>query len=70
MHIELTIEEKQEAELAESQRKVRNELIAETDTWGLSDYPVTTEQTAYRQALRDVPDQDGFPNTITWPTKP
>lgn len=24
----------------------------------------------YRQALRDVPAQEGFPNTITWPTQP
>lgn len=24
----------------------------------------------YRQALRDVPQQAGFPNTIDWPTKP
>ena len=24
----------------------------------------------YRQALRDITDQDGFPHTITWPTKP
>jgi hypothetical protein len=26
--------------------------------------------TTYRQALRDVPQQGGFPNTITWPTEP
>ena len=24
----------------------------------------------YRQALRDVTSQEGFPNTVTWPTKP
>jgi hypothetical protein len=24
----------------------------------------------YRQALRDIPDQAGFPNTIIWPTEP
>jgi len=24
----------------------------------------------YRQALRDITGQDGFPHTITWPTKP
>tara|TARA_R110000796_G_C14328827_1_gene408853 strand:- start:53 stop:346 length:294 start_codon:yes stop_codon:yes gene_type:complete len=29
-----------------------------------------TEWTNYRQALLDVPAQAGFPNTITWPTKP
>jgi hypothetical protein len=26
--------------------------------------------TTYRQALRDVPDQDGFPFDVVWPTKP
>ena len=24
----------------------------------------------YRQALRDVPTQSGFPSSVTWPTKP
>ena len=24
----------------------------------------------YRQALRDIPDQAGFPDVVTWPTKP
>lgn len=24
----------------------------------------------YRQALLDVPEQDGFPNNVVWPTKP
>ncbi len=35
---------------------------------------LTTEQqaelAAYRQALLDVPAQAGFPNNISWPTKP
>jgi hypothetical protein len=29
-----------------------------------------TEWTSYRQALLDIPEQSGFPNDITWPTKP
>ena len=29
-----------------------------------------TEWTTYRTALLNVPQQAGFPNTITWPTKP
>jgi len=29
-----------------------------------------TEWTNYRQALLDVPAQDGYPDNITWPTKP
>jgi len=52
------------------QRQRRNKLIAETDVWALSDRTMTTEQTAYRQALRDITDQSGFPIDITWPTKP
>jgi hypothetical protein len=35
----------------------------------LSDSDKTAWQT-YRQALRDVPAQAGFPDNITWPTKP
>lgn len=48
----------------------RAKLLADTDWWALSDHTMTAEQTAYRQALRDIPDQAGFPHTITWPTKP
>ena len=54
----------------EDARLKRNRLLAETDVWGLSDYPTTAEQAAYRQALRDITDQSGFPENITWPTKP
>ena len=31
---------------------------------------MSDEWRTYRQALRDVPTQEGFPNTVTWPTKP
>jgi hypothetical protein len=48
----------------------RDALLASTDTWGLADYPATAEQTAYRQALRDITAQTDFPIYITWPTKP
>lgn len=51
-------------------RAVRDEKLAETDWHGLSDATMSAEMTTYRQALRDVPEQEGFPNTITWPTKP
>lgn len=56
-----------------TERDVRNKrdgLIAATDVWALSDRTMTAEQTAYRQALRDITDQAGFPTDITWPTKP
>ena len=29
-----------------------------------------TDKAAYRQALRDLPEQEGWPFNITWPTKP
>ena len=51
-------------------RIVRDTLLAATDVWALSDRTMTAEQTAYRQALRVVPEQAGFPTDITWPTKP
>lgn len=34
------------------------------------DRTMTAEQAAYRQALRDITNQPGFPTDITWPTKP
>jgi hypothetical protein len=55
---------------AENARNERNMLIAQTDVWALSDRTMSAEQTAYRQALRDITAQSGFPTDITWPTKP
>jgi hypothetical protein len=54
----------------ESMRERRNALLAETDWWATGDRTMTQAETDYRQALRDVPDQAGFPENITWPTKP
>jgi hypothetical protein len=31
---------------------------------------ITDEWRTYRQALRDLPAQDGFPTNVTWPEKP
>lgn len=51
-------------------RNKRNTLLAETDWWAVQDRVMTDEEIAYRQALRDIPSQEGFPLNITWPTKP
>ena len=58
-------------------RDQRNILLAETDWWASSDITMTAEQTAYRQALRDLPatasptlDDNGDLISVTWPTKP
>ena len=63
-------ETKPTAAVALEKRTFRDTLLLETDWWGASDLTMTDAQTAYRQALRDVPDQEGFPDTVTWPTKP
>lgn len=51
-------------------RNKRDVLLAETDWWANSDRTMTQAEIDYRQALRDVPQQEGFPVNITWPTKP
>ena len=55
---------------AEEVRSERNQLLSETDWMAGSDVTMSDEWRAYRQALRDVPAQSGFPNDVTWPTKP
>ncbi len=57
-------------ELAESLRRDRNMFLAETDHWVVADRTPTQEQLDYRQALRDVPQQEGWPHNAVWPTKP
>jgi len=51
-------------------RSQRDNLLEQTDKYALADLTMSVEMTAYRQALRDVPQQVGFPDTITWPTLP
>jgi hypothetical protein len=55
---------------ATSARKERDKLLSETDWLGNSDITMSSAWTTYRQSLRDVPTQAGFPNSITWPTEP
>jgi hypothetical protein len=51
-------------------REERDAKLAETDWMASSDLTMSSEWVSYRSSLRDVPSQSGFPNTITWPTKP
>ena len=66
--------EAERGEVAAAAREARNKLIAETDYLFESDYPISKAEKAkwaeYRQALRDVPEQPGFPYEIDWPHKP
>lgn len=74
--VEMTAEEKVAADTfrAEQLRLHRNVLLSKCDWTRLDDAPITAEQknnwAAYRQALRDVPTQGGFPWEVTWPTEP
>ena len=56
--------------LAVAARDKRNDLLAATDWTANSDVTMTTEMTAYRTLLRNLPSQADFPTTINWPTKP
>ncbi len=51
-------------------REERDALLASTDWMANSDVTLADNWKTYRKALRDVPAQSGFPNSITWPTKP
>lgn len=55
-------------------RAQRNSLLTLCDWTQLPDAPLTTEQkqewAEYRQALRDVPEQAGFPENVAWPLVP
>jgi hypothetical protein len=57
-------------ELAAQARAQRDSLLASTDWTQLPDVPQATREAyaVYRQALRDVTLQDGFPTNIIWPT--
>ena len=54
--------------LANAARVKRDALIKGTDFYVLPDYPNAPEGIAeYRQALRDITEQPGFPHSIQWP---
>ena len=66
-----------DATLSEQLRGERDGLLAEVDAiagnalrWATLSAEQQAPWAEYRQALLDVPQQAGFPNTITWPIKP
>ena len=57
--------------IAEDVRSLRNQLLADSDWTQVADAPVDQAAWAtYRQALRDIPEQNGFPDNVTWPVAP
>ncbi len=65
-----------DAEMLESRKQAarfeRNRLLSLCDWTQFADMPQATKDkwAPYRQALRDIPQQPGFPDSIQWPTKP
>lgn len=60
--------------IAAQARAQRDKLLLETDWTQTLDAPIDTDTReayrAYRQALRDIPEQEGFPRSIVWPELP
>ena len=69
---EATKKEAEKPFYEESVRFERNELLDRYQWTETAD--LTTDEKAawktYKQALRDLPKQSGFPYDVTWPTKP
>lgn len=61
-------------EMAAQVRGERDFLIAKTDFLVMPDYPIDADKLeamkAYRKALRDITNQEGFPHNVTWPENP
>lgn len=58
--------------LLQSIRDQRNNLLKESDWTQLPDIPesIKNSWSNYRQQLRDIPQQPGFPQNVVWPEKP
>jgi len=70
-------QEELDAALAGEIRSERNQLLSEVDAyvsnplrWAELDAATQALWSTYRLELLDVPQQAGFPNTVTWPTAP
>jgi hypothetical protein len=52
-------------------RSQRNQLLTASDWTQVLDAPIDrTAWAAYRQALRDITSQEGFPASVQWPNDP
>jgi hypothetical protein len=61
-----------EEQLALEAKIIRNRLLSQSDWSQLPDVPQNIKDlwAPYRQALRDLPEQEGFPTDIQWPIPP
>ena len=59
---------------AQSVRAQRDRLLSQTDYLVSGDYPLSDDDLSavktYRQVLRDLPEQEGFPDSVVWPEMP
>ena len=69
-----TLPEPDLEQLAAEVRAQRDKLLAETDWTQVLDAPISAESReafrVYRQALRDITEQEGFPEAVIWPEMP
>ena len=67
----LTVEAAWATHLSEELREKRDDLLAKSDWMMLDDAPTDkAAATAYRQQLRDLPAQSGWPTQVMWPASP
>ena len=70
----VAVPEPTDEEIASRVRAERARKVAATDYLAMPDYPPSEEGKvavmAYRQALRDIPSQEGFPREVVWPEVP
>ena len=64
------VEDLTQETISQKIRNQRDQLLAATDKEVLPDRSPSDEILAYRQALRNVPQQEGFPSDIEWPVRP
>jgi len=57
-------------EVADEVRNKRKRLLEETDNYAMSDRVMSDNMKQYRQDLRDITAQQGFPYNVIWPIKP
>ena len=73
LYSSLPSQEEQDAMTASNNRMTRNQLLIESDWTQFNDSPLTgevkTSWATYRQALRDLPEAEGWPN-VTFPKTP
>jgi hypothetical protein len=71
---EVSFEAKRQDRESANVRSQRDTLLQETDWVVAKSYeqgePVPANWVSYRQALRDITAQAGFPYSVEWPTKP